>query len=426
MVLQFSLYLLRITFCLTVFLLPAALWGAQAEESRTVVLKGGRIFDGNGGPPLQDGVVVVRDGIIQAVGSGGQVQAPPGATIIDVTGASILPGLADLHVHPAHFMANPRVFEDDSLSALRAAAILRQGLDAGITLMRDAAGRNNVTIGLKKAVEAGYLVGPRYVVSNRIVGATGAHGSEFELMLDPKWAIESDSPGAWRRAIRLNLKLGADFIKVTPPFTREEIELAVAETHLHGARIAVHAGGFGDTNKMMVEWAVNAGADTIEHLYPMKNESAVIEKMVRQGTIVVPTISASRRFAGASWDNPGAREIAEETRPQDYRDRFIRFHRAGVKMAIGTDVGGKDQGKIGEFYRLELELFQDWGYSAAEILQAATRLGAEAAGLLDQTGTIEAGKSADLMVVDGNPLEDITRITRPRLVMLEGRIVRGE
>ncbi len=389
-----------------------------------LAIVGGKVIDGTPRPPIENGVVLVEGNEIRSIGPRSQVSIPEGAPIIDASGASVLPGLADLHTHATHFIASPRAFEDDAMSALRAAAILRQALDSGITLVRDAGARNYTATALKRAIEAGYIEGPRFVIANQIVGVTGGHGTEGDLMEKPKWLRESDSPYEWRKNIRQNFKMGADYVKVTPPFTRDEIQLAVEEAHNFGARIAVDAAGQSYPGMMMVQHAVEAGADTIEHLAPMKNEDQVIAAMKERGTIVVPTLHATRRFAGERWDQPTERNVRELTRPEDYEHRFRKLHAAGVPMAIGTDAGGKDQGEIGSFFAEEMQRWISWGYSAHEVLQAATRIGAEAAGLDDRLGTLEPGKWADIIVVEGDVLAAPATVVRPAWVIVNGEIVR--
>ena len=418
------------TLLLSSFLL-ATNSAAQDTETSTIVVIGDRMIDATGASAKENYAVVIEGDRIVGIGPKDSVRIPPGAEIIATSGATVLPGLADVHVHPAFYLAGPRDFEDDSLSVLRASAILRQALDAGITLMRDLGARNNVGIGLKHALTEGYIEGPRLIVANGVIGQTGAHASEFELMVEPKWLLASDSLGEWRRNIRTNFKLGADVTKVTSPFTREEIEVAIEETHNLGAMIAVHAGGrkggkpvapnwYSDPEMMMVEWAVAAGADTIEHLYPMKNQAAVIAMMREKGTIVVPTI----RGVGRRTREPTESDIRFQLTPADAEDRFRALQGAGVPMAIATDVEGGRQGEIGNYYIQELEQFIKWGYTHQEAIEAATRVGAMACGLADSLGTLETGKLADLIVVPGNPLEDIKVLTRPLLVIQGGKIVR--
>lgn len=397
---------------------------AAAQNNRLIAVVGGQVIDGTPAAPIRDGVVLIEGKLIRAVGPRAEVSIPRGAHVIDAQGGTVLPGLADLHTHPTHFIPRPTAFEDDSLSALRGSAILRQALDAGITLLRDTGARNYTAMGLKNALEEGYIEGPRYIICGNIVSATGGHGSEGELMLTPKWVLESDSPMEWRKHIRQNFKMGADYVKVTPPFTFEEIQLAVDEAHQFDARIAVDAGDYGYPAKMMVEHAVEAGADTLEHLPAIKNEAKVIEMIRERGIIVVPTLHARRRFAGERWLSPTDREKKSQTTPRDYEERFRKMHDAGILMALGTDTGGKDQGQIGEFYTEELKFFVEWGYEPHEVLQAATRIGAEAAGLADDLGTLEKGKLADVIVVPGNPLDDITLATRPTVVIKDGVILR--
>ena len=412
---------------LSIFVLSALALGfapsSWAQSEGTIAIVGGKIIDGTSGAPIPNGVVLVEGNTIRAVGTRGDVSIPSGARTIDAGGNSVLPGLADLHTHSAHYTISVN-WETDSMAALRAAGILRQALDSGITLVRDAGARNLTAIALKRAIEQGYIEGPRFVICNQIVSATGGHGSEGDRMERPKWVLEGDSLDEWRRNIRQNFKMGADYVKVTFPFTAEEIQLAADEAHNFGALIAVDALGPPYPGMMMVEWAVRAGADTIEHMPGMKNQAEVIAVMKEQGTIVVPTLHAMRRFAGERWEAPTERDVRNLRRPEDWEARFRAMHAAGIPMAIGTDTGGKDQGEIGLFYTEEIKRFLSWGYSAAEVIQAATRIGAEAAGLDDHLGTLEVGKWADIIIVTGDALEDPTRLPKPILVMKDGEVVR--
>ena len=424
--------------CLLMFFMTfasAATMPAQEESRPPLVIIGDTLIDSTGAPSKKGQAVVIEGNRITQIGPRSQIRVPDGAQVIEVPGTTVLPGLVDAHTHPAFYLPHPREFEDDSLCALRGAAILKQALDSGITLVRDLGARHNVAIGLKLAIQKGYLEGPRFVVANQVMASTGAHGGEFELMLPEKVMVPSDSPGEWRRNIRKNFALGADFTKVTPPFTAEEVQVAVETTHSLGALISVHAGGrkggkpvtpgwYADWDMMMVEWAVAAGADIIEHLYPMKNEAQVIEMMKRQGTILVPTVSTSRRGARESWDHPSEDDNRFQLSGKHYEDRFRKMHQAGIPMAVATDVEGQYQNKIAGFYNAELKQFMAWGYSATEVLRAATHVGAMTAGLADSVGTLEVGKLADVIVVPGNPLDDITVVTRPIWVIKDGKILR--
>ncbi len=222
-------------------------------------------------------------------------------------------------------------------------------------------------------------------------------------METPKWLRESDSPYEWRKNIRQNFKMGADYVKVTPPFTRDEIALAVEEAHNFGARIAVDAAGQAYPGMMMVEHAVEAGADTIEHLAPMKNEDQVIAMMKERGTIVVPTLHATRRFAGERWDaaDGAGRTRADEARR--LRAEVPKIARRGRAHGDGNRRRRQGPGRDWiAFFAEEILRWISWGYTANEALQSATRVGAEAAGLRDRLGTLEPGKWADIIVVEGD------------------------
>ena len=164
---------------------------AQSED--VIAIVGGKIIDGTKAAAIANGVVIVEGNTIRAVGSRSDVSIPPEARTIDASGNSVLPGLTDLHTHSAHFTIS-RNFETDAMTALRASGILRQALDSGITLVRDSGARNLTAIALKRSIEQGYIEGPRFIICNQIVSATGGHGSESDRMEKPKWVLESDSP----------------------------------------------------------------------------------------------------------------------------------------------------------------------------------------------------------------------------------------
>ena len=415
-------------------MLSAMVANASDEAGNIIVLTGGRVIDGTPAAPLEDAVVIIEGNLIKKVGSRASTEFPPTAEIIDIAGGTILPGLIDSHTHFTFYRPNPAEFDDDALAALRASDILREALNSGITLVRDVGGRHHVPIALKLAMENEYIQGSRFVVSGQIIGITGSHGSKFELMQPPKLLLESDSPGEWLKHIRQNMKLGADFIMVAPPFTFEEVQLAAQEAHRFGVLIAAEGAGYvvgppAQTGSYpypgtrVVEYAVRAQVDVIEHLYPMEEADGIRKLMKEQGTIVVPTISASERHAGERWTNPTETDHQWQVTAADIENQFRKMHSAGVKMAVGTDAIGSHRGQISNFYRRELELFVSWGFSPHQTIQAATRIGAEASGVDQKLGTIESGKIADLIVVAGNPLDDITILTTPKLVMKNGVVI---
>jgi imidazolonepropionase-like amidohydrolase len=229
--------------------------------------------------------------------------------------------------------------------------------------------------------------------------------------------------------------MGVDFIVIAPPYTFDEIKLATEEAHRFGVMIAAEGAGnvigppaqtgsYEYPGTRVVEHAVRARVDVIEHLYPMEEADQVRQLMKKQGTIVVPTVAASERHAGPRWAKPTENDVRWKVTAADFEDMFRKMHAAGVKMSAGTDATGAHRGQIAKFYARELELFVQWGMTPHQAIQSATRIGAETVGLGAKLGTLEPGKLADLIVVPGNPLNDVTSVTRPRMVMKDGVMVR--
>ena len=373
-------------------------------------LVNGVTIDGNGGPARPGSTVVVDGDSIVEVSQ--QREFGSEVTVVDLGGKTVMPGLIDCHAHFAHWGNNLLAYQDKSLMLLAAetVAALRTTLEAGCTTARDLGG---LDAGFREAVNRGLIPGPRLQCSLTIVSPTNG-------MVDPTSAqglasplvpgIPSpgcDGPYEARAKVREVLRAGADIIKIATTggvsspkvdprrqlFSREEVEAIVDEAHMAGVQVVCHA--LGGTGLLM---AVQAGVDTIEHGGWLTEE--VVAEMVKRGTWYVPT------FAVYRWHGtigPEFKQMRAQGMREDHLKSFALARKAGVKIAMGTDIGGYGYGETA----LELELLVEAGMTPLEAIETSTRRSAECMRLDKLVGTLEAGKRADLLVVDGDPLADI-------------------
>jgi imidazolonepropionase-like amidohydrolase len=386
--------------------------------NRQTVLRNAHLFDGTGAPVGREIDVLIEDGRIGAVGRGLSPRA--GAEVLDVGGRMLLPGLIDCHVHLIFDGDPDEVARLSSIAtpvlAWRASEHARLTLEAGVTAVRDVGTRDNISIHLRDEVQAGRLPGPRIRAAGSLVCMTGGHG----------WFIgrEADGPDDVRKAVREQLRAGADCIKFTATggvmtpgvdprsasFTEDELRAGVAEAHKAFRRTAAHAQG---TNG--IKNAVRAGIDSIEHGIYMDDE--VLEEMRTRGTFFVPTLVAPENIAkhGIAAGIPSyAVEKSNQVR-EAHRESFKKALRVGVRIAMGTDAGTPFN-RHGENAQETVQMVE-CGMSPADAIVASTRSAAELLDLIDETGTIEAGKRADLLVVEGDPIADITLLMRPEALL---------
>jgi imidazolonepropionase-like amidohydrolase len=371
-----------------------------------------RLVDGNGGPPLENAVIVMARGRFAAAGRAGDVEIPAGAAIIDAGGRTALPGLIDAHFHMCYPDSREQPFLlNEAVSAFRAADHLRRHLMGGITTVMDAGGYRNVGVMAKRAFAEGHLLGSRPIVSGERINATGGHGvSRFDM------AVQADGPDEFRKAVRAQIRSGADLIKILPPYTREELAAALDEAHRLRKIVAVHSGYLGDQYDY-IRWAAELGADVIEHAYALPDE--VIAEMGRKKITGVPTMTVMMKLHAAG-------RPLDESRPHAYEIIFGKMKAAGVRMAIGTDAIYELKREDPGLYFEEVERFVKNGYTPGEAIVAATRVGAEVCGAADRLGTVEAGKIADLILVDGDPLRTIADLRRVRLILQGGMVVKND
>ena len=399
------------------------------------------MFDGKGAAVTSPGLVVVVNGKIAGLGAGAAV--PPGTETIDLGDATLLPGFIDAHTHLSGAYSedfNQQVMDglqktvaEQTLNALEN---LRVTLLAGFTTVRDVGGADHIDIGLRNAVRSGRIPGPRMLVATNALGATGGHcdsGAGFRPgLFGRETGVEDgviNSPDDARRAVRLNVKYGADLIKTcatggvlsltddvdTPQLTQQELNALVDEAHALRRKTAAHAHGASGAKR-----AIRAGIDSIEHGSFLDDEA--LDMMKERGTVLVPTLMAGwwigdRMERGLFKFPPEIRNKA--TQAIDSVDKMFRKAVSkGVIIALGTDAGVEPHGMNAK----EFELMVKLGMSPVNSLKAGTSVAAELLGLTKVTGSLETGKSADIVAVPGDPTRDITATSRVSMVMKEGVI----
>ncbi len=414
------------------FLLIVAL-PAQAD---VVAVRADRLIDGNGGAPIADAVVLVEEGKIVGVGSG--LAVPDGAEVVDLAGHTLLPGFIDAHVHLTGRSIgegeweNARVRDLPQEDAIRGVRNARLTLEAGFTTVRNVGAGHYSDVALRKAIEQGVIDGPRLLVAAHSLGITGGHCDVNGY--NPRIADRGPDDGIAdglenvMHAVRMQIKRGADVIKFcatggvlsegdavgVQQYTLEEMRAIVEEAHKLGRKVAAHAHG---TEGIKV--ALEAGVDSIEHGSLLDDEA--IRLFLEGEAYLVPTLMAQEAVENGARAGVLSGERAEKALfiAPKARASFRKAAAAGVRIALGSDAGVFPHGTQGR----EFVLMVENGMTPMASLQAGTRNAAELLGVLDEVGTIETGKVADLVAVPGNPLEDIEVVTRPAFVMHQGRVV---
>jgi len=387
------------------------------------VLKNGTLIDGSGQNPIPNAVVVIKGDKIEAVGPLAEFDLTafdgPDHKVIDLGGKVIMPGLINCHEHlDERWGVGPyqvRAMEPLTRKLLRAVRNALLALQEGTTTIRDTGGKEGLGLALKKEIAEGLILGPRIVTCGEPIGMTGGHGWEIQ--------IEADGPDEVRKATRKLLKAGADFIKLmasggyieqskdqpwSPQLDEAEMRAAFVEAKKAGKKTTVHA-----HPPVAIKAAIAAGVDCIEHGGLMDRETA--ELMARKGIFLVPTLAESWVMAEQGLELGRPVWLVEASRKHMGKSQTLKLAvQAGVKMAVGTDVAAS--------MAKEMELMQEGGLGAMEVLVAATRNGAELCDILDETGTIEVGKSADVIVIDGNPLKDMRDMCKVDLVFKQGQM----
>ncbi len=431
---------IRLALFVALSLASTAALAQTKGPAHVTLIKAGRLVDVRAGRVTENQGILIEADRIKTVGPIAEVQknSPASATIIDLTRATVLPGLADCHTHillqgdiTAADYDEQLLKESIPYRAIRATVAVRTGLMNGFTIMRDleTEGAMYADVDVKQAINRGVIPGPRMFVSTRAFSATGMYpllGYSWELKM-PEGVQIVDGADNIRKAVREQVKNGADWIKFYADrryylkngalhswvnFTDEEMKVMVEESHRLGRRVAAHAMGWDG-----IDAALKAGVDSIEHGYGL--DEGLIDRMVRQGAYWCPTIyvgvyvAEGRAAAGAPiW--LAMRDLEAKA--------FAIAIRKGVKIAYGTDAGGyawtENQAK-------EFAYMVRYGMTPMQAIQSATTVAAE---LLQTTdlGTIETGKYADIIAVSADPLRDITELERVKFVMKGGEVYRNE
>jgi len=419
----------------------AVLWvalvatSAAAETPAVVVLKAGRLIDGRGGAPMAPAMVRVEGDRIAEVGS--RLAVPAGARVIDLGDATLLPGLIDLHTHLTDKFGvhweQALVSTTPGQAALWGAANARATLMAGFTTCRDMGPTwPYVDVDLRNVIEQGGVPGPRLLVAGNYVSSTGGAGDarQFSIYVDvPIVRNLADGPEEVTKAVRTNLKNGADFIKILatgavlskgiPPGSQQysdaEIQAAVTEARRWGRQVAAHAHGADG-----IKAAIRAGVRTVDH-GSMLDDEAVAMLKGSSSTYYVPTLYTSDVI-----DTSASVPESEKERERQIKDaQYVGFRRAlaaGLPIGVGSDAAVIPHGQNAHELSVRVRL----GEKPMAALVSATRVNAEILGWSDRIGTVEKGKLADIVAVPGDPLADITAVERVGFVMKGGTIHRDD
>ena len=394
-------------------LLPLA---SAKENSNITAITGGTLIDGTGAQPLTNQTIIINGNKIMSVGPTASTAIPKNATVIDVKGKWILPGFIDLHHHLGYGEGEM----SHSMATLRALDMMNRMLSAGVTAVRDVAGSVESMRALKEAQRRGYISSLRLFPCGNLFTTTGGHGDAGWGKPDKFSTRAVDGPWEFRKAVRLMHKAGFRHVKISPTFTLEEVKAAVDEARIQSMRITSHGGGVSDTvPPSMTRIAVEGGVQCIEH--PPQMSEGTLELMAKKGVHWVPTIGVYLR----QIKEPGFHPILIERGWSGtmHENDFKKGKALGILMGIGTDfVAYLDE--YPGLYFVEMNTFVDLGYTPMEAIVCATKNGAIILGEEDKLGTIEAGKLADLQVINDNPLESFDALGHPEIAMVGGEIHR--
>jgi len=415
----------------------AILLASAPAAAETVAVTADHMVDVLAGKTIDKPVVVITDGRITAVGTQGTVKVPAGATHIDLPGQTILPGLIDMHVH---LNGDPTIGGFKGLeytdSFWQAVGVhnAKAMLDAGFTTVRNVGSPDYDDVGLKQAVEHGYIEGPRIVPATYALGATGGHcdGTEglppsFSTVADPSVA---DSPDGYRKLVRTVRKYGAEVIKIcatggvlsksdvagAQQMNLDELKAVVDEAHMLGLRVAAHAHGTAGIND-----ALRAGVDTIEHASLADAESFKLAK--EHGAWFSMDVYDDDYILGEGEKNGLFKESLDKERAigRKQRETFRDAYKAGVKMIFGTDNGGVFPAGQNA---LQFAKMVEWGMTPIDAIRSATRNAAEALSRTGDVGAIEVGRYGDIVAVTGDPTGDVRVLEHPSAVIKGGVRIR--
>jgi imidazolonepropionase-like amidohydrolase len=412
-------------------------------ESATTLIQAGQLLDHPGQAPRAASTLVIRDGKISAVLDGfvGKEKYPD-AQIIDMRERFVLPGLIDSHVH----LMSDRAGSDGQLAAVtdsvaafayEAEVNAKKTLQAGFTTVRNLGDIDaGVTLALRDAVNKGWVQGPRILDAGTSISTTSGHmdgrlGYADWVQHEVQTSNLCDGPESCRKAVRLQVGRGVDVIKIATTggvnsivgagigkqMFEDEAKVLIETAHLYGKKVAVHAHGAEG-----IDLALAAGADSIEHGTMLTEQS--VKLFLKSGAYYVPTLSTVNGYLERLANNPAAYSPAVRAKIEwriGVTGKSLQLaHARGVKIAFGTDAGVSKHGRNAD----EFELMVKFGMTPAEAIKAATVNAADLLGVSAIAGSLEAGKSADVIAVDGSPLENVMRLKAVKFVMMSGQVVK--
>jgi imidazolonepropionase-like amidohydrolase len=397
-----------------------------------ILVKAGKVIDGTGVDPIENGVILIDGTTIVGVGRQSDIKAESGTEVLDVGNKTVIPGLIDCHTHICYgyyrqWIHEKYIPQEVTKSVLQAVRNAQRCIKAGVLTIRDAGCGHLGIFQFRDAINSGKILGPRILTTGLPIAMTGGHGWKI--------ALEVDGPNETRKAVRDMLRWGADCIKFMATggagtqyeeiyqvqMTLDELTAGVEEAKKKNKRTFAHVG-----NSEGALICVKAGVDSIDHGTILDDNA--LDTIKKAGAFLVPTLYIYMGIA-TKGEEAGLSDftVRKGKWVVDYhRDSFQRAYKKGLKIATGTDLGDERKasfGTLGEGLISEIELMVKYGMTSMDAIKAATYMSACNLGIEKSVGTLEKGKSADLVILDGDPLDNIANLRRVWKVMKEGQIV---
>lgn len=399
-----------------------------------LLLKADRLIDGTGADPVPNAAVLIEDGRIAQIAAADAIPLAPddAVDVIEVSGGSIMPGFIEMHSH-IHCSAELDAYthittESDEVFLMRAVGAVRAALASGVTTMRDLGARNQVAFPIKQAIDDGIIPGPRLIVAGTPITTTGGHCNSF--------GTEADTTADVVRAVRQQFKLGAGYIKVmatgggftpgtnvrAPQYSADTLKAAVQDAERLGLRVAAHCHASAGVRN-----CVEAGVHNLIHcswlaedpLQMYDYDPADADMIAEKGIWVDPTLALNRLNRLRGKQTGGSAMSDPQRRFEILRDMWDR----GVKFVTGMD-SGMTNARFGDFAYIPQVMVEEMWITPMEAIICATQTSAECLGIAHETGTLEAGKSADVVIVEGDPSADITALHNVSAIVAQGRVVK--
>ncbi|MDH7477805.1 MAG: amidohydrolase family protein [Candidatus Bathyarchaeota archaeon] len=407
----------------------------EKKKEETICIKAKLLIDGTGKAPINNPIIVVKGDKISEVGKEGEIGIVEDAKIVDLGDLTLLPGLTDAHVHlmgDRSYSPAEDIIVPHDLKVIRAVEDCQKLVKAGFTMVRDVG--SSIALSLKRAINEGTIIGPRIFAAGRTISQTGGHSDLHYLPREEvikMGVLLADGPDDCRRAAREALRDGADLIKIMstggvgsekddphhPQFTVEEVKAITEEAHRTGRKVASHAQGAEG-----VKIAITGGVDSIEHGYFLDEEA--VQMMLEHKVFFVPTlclVEVYKKSLEKPLDMPPWRLRKQQECIDAMPKSFMMAYKAEVKIAAGTDFFGPPMRAHGDNAAEPITMVK-YGMAPMDAIVAATKNAAECIGIEKSVGTVEKGKLADIIAVQGNPLTDIEVLKKVEFVMKEGVI----